>query len=51
MRFFEVLYSMEVEDILIQEDLDPKDLLNCKLSELTTKEMGYHIIQDWPPQT
>jgi hypothetical protein len=38
---------MRVEDVLIQEDLDPKRWLNCKLSERTAKAIGYHIIQDW----
>jgi hypothetical protein len=41
--------GIEFEDFLFQEDLDPKNSLNCKLSECTAKEMGYHIIQDWLP--
>ncbi len=39
---------MEVEDVLIQEDLDPKQSLNYTLYWRITKEMGYNIFQDWP---
>jgi hypothetical protein len=43
--------GMEIEEVDIVEDLDPKHSLRCKLSKETADKMGYNILQDWPPSS
>lgn len=43
--------EMEIEEAVIIEDLDPKHSLRCNRSSETANEMGYKVIEDWPPSS
>ncbi len=43
--------EMEVEEAVVIEDLDPKHSLRCKISQRTAEQIGYNVIEDYPPSS
>jgi hypothetical protein len=43
--------SMEIEEALVIEDLDPKHSLRCNVSQEIVEELKCNIVQDWPPSS